>query len=1213
MPKYTFEKDGQKYSVTSDTQPTREQLFALVEKQQPSIAQEQPSTPKSLQDQALSLGITPFGLSEDQIKESIEEQKRIDVISGEEPTTLSVDAPKKITEESLIKDPKWIDSSKTLYEWDWQRKNPSKPIPKLSKDGYAQFGLEYGSGLSFSDVDLVREGQAIGNATDEQKEAFVNIMDMYDAKAPSWSGAGRAAKNILNPLESPTTYVGLGAGKVASTAAKQVAKNQIKNNLLKSIVTSKPGRYAVIGSAEGAAFGGAYETARQRARIRSEAQQEYKPGDIAKGAGVGTVFGGALGGTLGVISNAITRRKQKTDPLALPAPEREVAILNEATPQKVFGLDEYNQELLNELIRLGLDPAKLDPWGLIPKNVKNPKKTAKKIYNDLSKKENFERYKFTQPELQPTPPTQALARTVEGEVVESPIAQKVKEIVSPVKPLNVVVDEDFGIVGKIPYIGNVYKKLGNSVLNKIKAKSVRATPLKDLPDQPQYLGTRGLFLGKLEAVRDLTQNVFKSFNKLLPEDNKPVYEFLLGERLLDDVPQNLKDDALDLRKGINAVSEVLEENGMLSKEIMEENYDTYLPRMFLKYFNKRSSPMGYLKKRKDLDLATREFLGEIEDVGLLGAKAIEEPLSDVVKLGFFKEVAKNPNWALQDTLVPFRGKKIGVFHAKDELNRIQDEIVNGLRTDKNGKDTAIVKDLKEAIDQAESQLAKADPKKWVQLPNDKKYGDLKGAYIRREVYDDIRGSYQEAEEIGNQIVKFGREATKVWKTLKVPLNPPSVVRNFVSNLVLLNLSGVSLTRMPLRMVEALKEIITNGKYYKIAQEKGIASSTFSRQEMVQINRLYQIVKSQQKIKQNNWLDIAHGKRMGSWLLNFAGDSYGFIETFGKLIKIIDDMKAGKNPETAVYNAQKTLFDYSLVPPTVRKVRQSPFGASFITFQYKVLPFLLDTFIRHPERYLKYFAVPAIAAEAWKRANKDMTNEDIDNLRETLPNYLRDGGNALVLPYKDDEGRWQFYDYSYMMPWGFYTGVGNKIAAGEYGEASDDVVGLLSGPGLNIAAAITTNKDPFTNREIVDTGAPPVDQLEDSLNYAWRVAAPTWLTDIGFAGKMYEAITKEPNYYGDPTITKPQAWYRLVGQNVYPVDPEQSRNTNLYFKRKDIEDAQNYYRKQIRQAQLRGDEEEEARLEQEAIQRINLLGDELAEYEAASKIPERLKRKKVEKE
>ena len=39
--------------------------------------------------------------------------------------------------------------------------------------------------------------------------------------------------------------------------------------------------------------------------------------------------------------------------------------------------------------------------------------------------------------------------------------------------------------------------------------------------------------------------------------------------------------------------------------------------------------MGYLKQRKDLDKATREFLGEIEDVGSLGAKAIEDPISDV--------------------------------------------------------------------------------------------------------------------------------------------------------------------------------------------------------------------------------------------------------------------------------------------------------------------------------------------------------------------------------------------------------------------------------------------------------------------------------------------------------------------------------------------------------------------------------------------------------
>jgi hypothetical protein len=34
MPKYAFEIDGQKYTVTSDVQPTREQLLELVKQQQ---------------------------------------------------------------------------------------------------------------------------------------------------------------------------------------------------------------------------------------------------------------------------------------------------------------------------------------------------------------------------------------------------------------------------------------------------------------------------------------------------------------------------------------------------------------------------------------------------------------------------------------------------------------------------------------------------------------------------------------------------------------------------------------------------------------------------------------------------------------------------------------------------------------------------------------------------------------------------------------------------------------------------------------------------------------------------------------------------------------------------------------------------------------------------------------------------------------------------
>jgi len=595
-----------------------------------------------------------------------------------------IEKPEKLTEELIVKDPNWIQSSKKLYEWDWKRKNPNQNIPKISNEGYAQFGLDYGSGLAFSDVDLIREGQAIGNATDEQKEAFVNIMNMYDAKSPSLAGAGRAFKNIINPLESPTTYLGFGAGKLASTGVKQIAKNQLKENIIKSLVVSKPGRYALIGSAEGASYGAAYDVARQRAKIRAEGQKDYEAGSIAKSTGIGTVFGGVLGGGVGVISSAITRRKKQKDPEEiLSTAEKEEEILKEVVPE--------TQQILSP------KPTQINP--------------------------------NSAPALQ--------QKTLEDQAIQSTISKKIEDIVSPMKEdLNISVSEDVGILGKIPYIGNVYKNLANNTLNKIQAKTQRFSTLKDLPQQPQYLGVRGVFAGKAEQADVLARNVFESFNKLTPKQNKPIYEFLTGNKTLDDVPKDLQKEALNLRSGIDTVSEVLERESLISKEVMEENYGTYLPRLFLKYFNKNSGSMGYLKERKNLDAATKDFLGEIEDVGLLGAKAIQDPISDVVKLGFFKEISNNPNWAVQDSLVPFRGKNIGIFHAKSEADRISKEVVEGLRTDPK-KAMQTVDDLKKSINTADEKIAKIDKNKFKQISDERKYGELRGMYVRKEIYDDI--------------------------------------------------------------------------------------------------------------------------------------------------------------------------------------------------------------------------------------------------------------------------------------------------------------------------------------------------------------------------------------------------------------------------------------------------------------------------------------------
>ena len=83
------------------------------------------------------------------------------------------------------------------------------------------------------------------------------------------------------------------------------------------------------------------------------------------------------------------------------------------------------------------------------------------------------------------------------------------------------------------------------------------------------------------------------------------------------------------------------------------------------------------------------------------------------------------------------------------------------------------------------------------------------------------------------------------------------------------------------------------------------------------------------------------------------------------------------------------------------------------------------------------AVPYVSYCCLEKTKSRYDRRRSRNAKRNLPKYLRDGGNALVLPSKDDEGRWQFYDYSYViMPWGFYTGIGNKLASGELGEATD---------------------------------------------------------------------------------------------------------------------------------------------------------------------------------
>jgi hypothetical protein len=244
----------------------------------------------------------------------------------------------------------------------------------------------------------------------------------------------------------------------------------------------------------------------------------------------------------------------------------------------------------------------------------------------------------------------------------------------------------------------------------------------------------------------------------------------------------------------------------------------------------------------------------------------------------------------------------------------------------------------------------------------------------------------------------------------------------------------------------------------------------------------------------------------------------------------------------------------------------PLGMPFITFQYKMIPLMYEIIKKHPTRLLPYIAlaytIPAVVA-----AGNGIDDDDAEKLRKALSSNLRRKHDMYLLPFKDDAGRWQFVDIGYFMPWQMpidmvrYSGqAGYKALTGEGREATKDAAeafrasSLLSNPVLNVAAALTTGVDPFTDRPIADKRDPAQKQIADVMAYAWSLTAPSLLASYGALGQL---ISKESgtgmNKYGEPANTYGQIAARTMGVNTYPIVPDAQRARNIQYMQREIQD------------------------------------------------------------
>lgn len=740
-------------------------------------------------------------------------------------------------------------------------------------------------------------------------------------------------------------------------------------------------------------------------------------------------------------------------------------------------------------------------------------------------------------------------------------------------------------------------------------------PLSSLPQVGEYLQERYRTLGKIANVDEIAKGINAAFAPASDAGKEQVYRFLTtkGASAAMIADAKVRAEAVRVKRMISEVGQRLVDRGMLPQEVYEANDGGYLPRVYLRHVigesafaalgtGRKPSSLGYLKARQDIPEEVRRLvLGEITDPGFLAARGWGVQMRDIAILDWIGEIAKNRAWVLDRSLVQWQGKRVTPYWLKDEAARIRRQSTHYTEADR-----AQARQLADKMDDAaNAALSAAEgpevPDGYKQMPKSARYGALRGMVVRQEIYDDIVGSMQADigdKSMAERILGNGGLATKLtqlWKWGKVAANPPAQIRNFLSNGIMLHLSGVPFHRVPQRIVQAIREIRTNGHYWQVAKRYGVTESTFAAQELFRIER--DLLEATAARKGGLSLDLA--KLWAGRVMDWTGDVYQLSEAVFKTAKIIDAMQRQKLGEAdAALEAQKWLFDYSLVSPSVRYLRNAPVGAPFLTFYVKAIPRLAEVALTHPLRFAPYVAIPYVLA-AMLASMTGTDDDDVEALKRALPQWLQDRGNAWILPAKDENGRWQALDVSYFMPWSMLTQFASAAARGDAGDALS-TSGLLGGPLPDLIAAIKTNKDPFTQKPIANPADPAARQLGDIMLYAWRMAMPTFITDIGAAGHLYRAVSGEDlDRYGEPKSTVAQAAARLFGANVYPINPEHTREQNIAKMQREISDTRRVMRQKMRDPNL--DEAQRKALREEYVAEIRRRNERLRDYARESRV------------
>lgn len=354
---------------------------------------------------------------------------------------------------------------------------------------------------------------------------------------------------------------------------------------------------------------------------------------------------------------------------------------------------------------------------------------------------------------------------------------------------------------------------------------------------------------------------------------------------------------------------------------------------------------------------------------------------------------------------------------------------------------------------------------FTKLPNSKGLGHLADKYVPDYMHDYLtemvrpRGAIENATK--NLMAKF--------KYSKVILNPATHARNIMSNQLLNSFEGL----MPGHPVytKAAAELVKKGKYYQEANKFGLGVDSYAAQEITNL--------------------LIDSKALsGGPIRNAAkkiADLYQKEEEFAKMAMYIFRRQKGDVPEAAWKVAERATFNYAQVTPFIRSLRESLFGAPFITFTYKATPQVVKTALTHPERIGRIGKV--------KEGIENMGDQEELQLERAVESPWMRSGYYVKLPQKDEQGRSVYLDLTYILPYGDIAS-GNMFERGIKRETGlqegvpEAAVGKFAVPGM--LKELITNQDFYGNKVFRESDTMER-QVADITRHVAQFMLPPWIS------------------------------------------------------------------------------------------------------------------------